>query len=65
MPTMHIQDIKGDVKVREFRVDMSRFGKLVNYGTTITATSIEKAKSKALKMYGKDYPYIIQIWERN
>lgn len=50
--------------LKEYRVNMSRFGGMINYGTTIKATSTEKAREKALKMHGKEYPYIIQIWER-
>lgn len=50
--------------MKEFRVDMSKFGGMRNYGTTIKAASIEKAREKALKRHGKEYPYIIQIWER-
>lgn len=50
--------------LKEYRVNMSRFGGMINYGTTIKATSTEKAREKALKMHGKEYPHIIQIWER-
>lgn len=54
--------------MKEFRVDMSSVSERticgVNYGTTIKANSIEDAREKALKRHGKEYPYIIQIWER-